>query len=87
MVVMDLYGSPVDGALAPSSDTLSHAYIYRELPLVNGIVHTHSPYATAWLRGTRSIPCVLTAMADEFGGEVPGRRSPASATRTSAGPS
>ena len=70
MVVTDLHGQPVDGSL-PSSDTLSHAYIYREMPDVNGIVHTHSTYATAWAARHEAIPCVLTAMADEFGGEIP----------------
>jgi len=71
MVVTDLFGRAVDGELAPSSDTRSHAYIYRELPAVNGVVHTHSTYATAWAALGEPIPCVLTAMADEFGGEVP----------------
>jgi L-ribulose-5-phosphate 4-epimerase len=71
MVVTDLDGQPVAGSLVPSSDTLSHAYIYRELPGVNGIVHTHSTYATAWAARHEAIPCVLTAMADEFGGEIP----------------
>ncbi len=55
----------------PSSDTATHAYIYRELPDVGGIVHTHSPYATAWAAVGREIPCFLTAMADEFGGPIP----------------
>jgi L-ribulose-5-phosphate 4-epimerase len=71
MVVTDLTGQPVDGALAPSSDARSHAYIYRELPAINGVVHTHSTYATAWAARGEPVPCVLTAMADEFGGEVP----------------
>jgi L-ribulose-5-phosphate 4-epimerase len=71
MVVTDLHGRRVDGELAPSSDTFSHALIYRELPDVNGVVHTHSTYATAWAARGESIPCVLTAMADEFGGDVP----------------
>ena len=71
MVVTDLHGLPTDGSLVPSSDTLSHAYIYREMPDVNGIVHTHSTYATAWAARHEAIPCVLTAMADEFGGPIP----------------
>jgi L-ribulose-5-phosphate 4-epimerase len=71
MVVTDLHGRPVDAGLVPSSDTLSHAYIYREMPDVNGIVHTHSTFATAWAARHEAIPCVLTAMADEFGGEIP----------------
>jgi len=71
MVVCDLDGTRVDGDLRPSSDTASHAYIYRHMPAVGGIVHTHSAYATAWAARGESIPCVLTAMADEFGGEIP----------------
>jgi L-ribulose-5-phosphate 4-epimerase len=71
MVVTDLDGRPVGTWLTPSSDTRSHAYIYRELPTVNGVVHTHSTYATAWAARGEPIPCVLTAMADEFGGEIP----------------
>jgi len=59
------------GDLAVSSDTATHAVIYREMPEVGGIVHTHSPYATAWAAVGREIPCVLTAMADEFGGPIP----------------
>ncbi|MBO0867436.1 MAG: L-ribulose-5-phosphate 4-epimerase [Micromonosporaceae bacterium] len=71
MVVVDLDGSIVEGDLAPSSDTASHLYVYRNLPAVGGVVHTHSPYATAWAARGEAIPCVLTAMADEFGGEIP----------------
>jgi L-ribulose-5-phosphate 4-epimerase len=71
MALTDLHGQPLDGPYAPSSDTLSHAYIYRSLPSINGVAHTHSPYATAWAARRESIPCVLTAMADEFGGEIP----------------
>jgi L-ribulose-5-phosphate 4-epimerase len=71
MVVTDLHGQPVDDGLAPSSDRLAHAFIYREMPTVNGVVHTHSTYATAWAARGEAIPCVLTAMADEFGGEIP----------------
>ena len=71
MVVTDLDGRPVGAGLTPSSDTRSHAYIYRELSAVNGVVHTHSAYATAWAARGEPIPCVLTAMADEFGGEIP----------------
>jgi L-ribulose-5-phosphate 4-epimerase len=71
MVVCDLAGTRVAGELAPSSDTASHAYIYRHLPQVGGVVHTHSRYATAWAARGEPIPCVLTAMADEFGGEIP----------------
>jgi L-ribulose-5-phosphate 4-epimerase len=72
MVVCDLYGKPVrEDGLNPSSDTATHAYIYRHMPLVGGVVHTHSTYATAWAARGEAIPCVITAMADEFGGEVP----------------
>lgn len=71
MVVCDLAGVRLDGDLLPSSDTASHAYIYRHMPSVGGVVHTHSRYATAWAARGEPIPCVLTAMADEFGGEIP----------------
>jgi L-ribulose-5-phosphate 4-epimerase len=71
MVVCDLSGTVVDGDLSPSSDTFTHAYVYREMPEVGGIVHTHSGYATAWAARNEEIPCVLTAMADEFGGPIP----------------
>jgi len=71
MVVCNLDGEVVDGDYLPSSDTLAHAFIYREMPHVGGVVHTHSTYATAWAARGEPIPCVLTAMADEFGGDVP----------------
>lgn len=71
MVVCDLAGDVVLGEHAPSSDTATHAYVYRALPDVGGVVHTHSPYASAWAARGEAIPCVLTAMADEFGGEIP----------------
>lgn len=86
MVVTDLYGTPVtgisaavDGAaaewgnpeLTPSSDTAAHAYVYRHMPEVGGMVHTHSTYATAWAARGEAIPCVLTMMGDEFGGTIP----------------
>jgi L-ribulose-5-phosphate 4-epimerase len=71
IVVCDLSGARLDGALAPSSDAEAHAYVYRNMPEVGGIAHTHSPYATAWAARGEPIPCVLTAMADEFGGEIP----------------
>lgn len=71
MVVCNLAGVRVWGELAPSSDTASHAFIYRHMPQVGGVVHTHSRYATAWAARGEAIPCVLTAMADEFGGEIP----------------
>jgi len=56
---------------APSSDTAAHAYVYRNMPEVGGVVHTHSTYATAWAARGEEIPCVITAMADEFGGPIP----------------
>ncbi|MGW2153060.1 L-ribulose-5-phosphate 4-epimerase [Nonomuraea sp. NPDC001699] len=71
MVVCDLDGNLVEGAQAPSSDTAAHAYVYRNMPEVGGVVHTHSTYASAWAARGEPIPCVLTAMADEFGGEIP----------------
>ena len=71
MVVCDLYGKLVEGDYQPSSDTGSHAYVYRHRPDLGGVVHTHSPYATAWAARGEAIPCVLTAIADEFGGEIP----------------
>ncbi|GGK87622.1 L-ribulose-5-phosphate 4-epimerase [Planomonospora parontospora subsp. parontospora] len=71
IVVCDLDGNLVDGDLAPSSDTAAHAYVYRAMPHVGGVVHTHSTYASAWAARGEAIPCVLTAMADEFGGEIP----------------
>jgi L-ribulose-5-phosphate 4-epimerase len=71
MVVLDLDGTIVEGSLKPSSDTASHLYIYRHRPDINGVVHTHSRYATAFAAVGRSIPVYLTAQADEFGGEIP----------------
>jgi L-ribulose-5-phosphate 4-epimerase len=71
IVVCDLHGDLVEGALRPSSDAATHGYIYREIPEVGGIVHTHSAYATAWAIRGEPIPCVMTAIADEFGGEIP----------------
>jgi L-ribulose-5-phosphate 4-epimerase len=71
MVVCDLDGNLVEGERQPSSDTAAHAYVYRHLPQVGGVVHTHSTYATAWAARGEPIPCVLTMAADEFGGEVP----------------
>jgi L-ribulose-5-phosphate 4-epimerase len=71
MVLCDPAGNVIEGAHAPSSDTASHAYIYRNMPAVNGVVHTHSNYASAWAAVEKPIPCILTAIADEFGGEIP----------------
>ena len=71
MVVCDLDGMLVDGSRAPSSDTAAHAYVYRHLAHGGGVVHTHSTYATAWAARGEEVPCVLTMMADEFGGPIP----------------
>jgi L-ribulose-5-phosphate 4-epimerase len=71
MVVLDLQANVVEGELSPSSDAATHAYVYRAMDRVGGVVHTHSPYATAWAAAGRAIPCVLTALADEFGGDIP----------------
>jgi L-ribulose-5-phosphate 4-epimerase len=75
MILCTLDGAVVAGTpgahRSPSSDTAAHAYVYRALPEVGGVVHTHSPYAVAWAATGRPIPCVTTATADEFGGEIP----------------
>jgi L-ribulose-5-phosphate 4-epimerase len=71
MVVVRLDGSLLEGDLAPSSDTSSHLYVYRHRPDVGGVVHTHSPYATAWAARGEPIPCGITAMGDEFGSDIP----------------
>ena len=71
MVVVDLQGQVLAGDLKPSSDTASHLYIYRQRPDVNGVVHTHSPYATAFAALGKPIPVYLTAIGDEFGGPIP----------------
>ena len=71
MIVCDLDGTVLEGSLSPSSDTAAHAYVYRHRPDVGGVVHTHSTYACAWAARNEEIPCVLTAMADEFGGPIP----------------
>lgn len=71
MVVCDLDGAVVEGEHAPSSDTAAAAYVYRHMPEVGGVVHTHSPYAVAWAARREAIPCVTTMCADEFGGDIP----------------
>jgi L-ribulose-5-phosphate 4-epimerase len=71
MVVTDLEANLVEGDHTPSSDTAAHAYVYRHMPEVGGVVHTHSTYASAWAARGEPIPCALTAMADEFGGPIP----------------
>ncbi len=71
MVIVDVDGKVVEASHKPSSDTASHCYIYRQRPDLFGVVHTHSRYATAFAALHRNIPCVLTAMADEFGADIP----------------
>jgi L-ribulose-5-phosphate 4-epimerase len=71
IVIVDMDGNPIEQGFKPSSDTASHLYIYRHRPDVNGIVHTHSNYATAFAALGKPIPVYLTAQADEFGMEIP----------------
>ena len=71
MVVCDINGQVLEGTRSPSSDTAAHAYVYRHMAEVGGVTHTHSNYACAWAAVGKPIPCVLTAQADEFGGEIP----------------
>jgi len=71
LVIVDLEGQVIEGRLKPSVDTSTHLYVYRQRPDVRGMVHTHSPFATAFAALGRSIPVYLTAMADEFGGPIP----------------
>lgn len=75
MILCDLDGAVIAGTpgsdRSPSSDTAAHAYVYRNMPDVGGVVHTHSDYAVAWAARGEEIPCVITAMADEFGGPIP----------------
>jgi len=75
MILCDLEGRVIPGApgseRSPSSDTAAHAYVYRHMPEVGGVVHTHSTYAVAWAARGEDVPCVITAMADEFGGPIP----------------
>ena len=71
MVVLDLDCRVIEGALNPSSDTRTHAVLYRHFPFISGVCHTHSPYATAWAQAARSIPCLGTTHADHAPGEIP----------------
>ncbi|MBQ9915965.1 L-ribulose-5-phosphate 4-epimerase [Microbacterium sp. NPDC016588] len=75
MILCDLDGNAIPGTpgseRSPSSDTAAHAYVYRHMPEVGGVVHTHSTYGVAWAARGEEIPCVITAMADEFGGPIP----------------
>jgi len=71
MILCDLDGNVIAGDHKPSSDTAAHAHVYREMPEVGGVVHTHSNYACGFAAVGRPIPCILTAIADEFGGDIP----------------
>ena len=71
MVVVDLDGNKVEGRYNPSSDTPTHAVLYRAFPNIGGIVHTHSSYATSWAQAGRDIPCYGTTHADYIYGPVP----------------
>ncbi|HUM82406.1 MAG TPA: L-ribulose-5-phosphate 4-epimerase [Lachnospiraceae bacterium] len=71
MVVMDLDGHKIEGDYNPSTDTATHAELYKKYPKIGGIVHTHSSWATSWAQAGRSIPCYGTTHADYFYGEIP----------------
>jgi L-ribulose-5-phosphate 4-epimerase len=71
LVVIDLDGRAVEGALRPSSDLPTHLELYRAFPTIGGVVHTHSHYATVWAQARREIPCLGTTHADYFHGAVP----------------
>ena len=71
MVVMDLEGNRVEGRYTPSSDTATHLELYKAFPALGGIVHTHSPHATAWAQAGRALPCYGTTHADYFYGDIP----------------
>lgn len=75
MVVIDLEGNRVEGALNPSSDTPTHVQLYKAFPQIGGIVHTHSSYAVSWAQAGRDIPCYGTTHADYIYGEIPCLRS------------
>ena len=71
LVVTDLEGKTVEGALRPSSDLPTHIVLYKAFPKIGGVAHTHSRYATAWAQAGREIPCFGTTHADYFRGAVP----------------
>ena len=75
MVVIDLKGNKVEGKYNPSSDTPTHLELYLAFPQIGGLVHTHSPAATAWAQAGRALPCYGTTHADYFYGEIPCTRS------------
>lgn len=71
MSIVDLDGKVMEGRLKPSVDTATHLYVYRHMPNVGSVIHTHSNFATAFAALGKPIPCCLTAIADEFGGPIP----------------
>ena len=71
MVIVDFDGKTVEGDLRPSSDTQTHAVLYKHWPTIGGIVHTHSTYATAWAQSLRSIPIFGTTHADHNTVDIP----------------
>jgi len=75
LVVVDLEGNKVEGDLKPSSDTPTHLVLYKAFPSIGGVVHTHSPWATAWAQAGRAIPALGTTHADYFYGEIPVTRA------------
>lgn len=75
MVIVDLEGNKIEGEYKSSSDTPTHLELYKAFPEIGGIVHTHSPWATAWAQAGRSIPCYGTTHADYFYGSIPCARS------------
>ncbi len=71
LAIVDLEGNQVAGTCKPSVDLPHHLFLYRKLPEVNGVIHTHSNFATAFAALEQPIPCCITAIADEFGTDVP----------------
>ena len=71
LVVTDLDGSTVEGALRPSSVLATHLALYKAFPAISGVAHTHSRFATAWAQARREIPCFGTTHADYFRGPIP----------------
>ena len=71
MVIVDLNGNTIEGTLKPSVDMATHLYVYKNMPDVKSVIHTHSTYATAFAAAGKPIPICLTAMADFFGGDIP----------------
>lgn len=71
IVIADLDGRVVEGALRPSSDLATHVELYKRFPNAGGVAHTHSEFATAWAQARRPIPCFGTTHADYFHGPVP----------------